>query len=385
MGKRGHNEGSIYKRDDGRWVASLTLGYDGGTRKRKSFYGDTRKEVQEQLTKALRDQQQGLPMTNDRKTVEQFLLQWLAEAAPRKLRVSTLASYTDLIKRHIIPELGRIVLSRLGPQDVQQFVNKKLATGLSPRTVQYLHAILRRALGQALKWGLVARNVATLADAPHVEHVEVEPLTPQEARAFLDAVHGDRLEALYTVGFALGLRRGEALALRWDDIDFDAGTLRVRRALQRIEGKLQFFEPKTKQSRRTITLPQVALAALHAHRVQQLEERLLLGNEWQEHGLVFTTSRGTPIEPRNALRSFHAALKKAGIRHQRFHDTRHACASLLLAQGVQARVVMEILGHTRIGTTMDIYSHVMPSLRNEAASQMDAALGSSSSQKQQQG
>jgi integrase len=212
-------------------------------------------------------------------------------------------------------------------------------------------------------------------DPPRVRRPEIHPLTPEQARTFLDAARGDRLEALYSVALAIGLRQGEALGLRWEHIDLDGGELRVRVALQRIAGKLQLVEPKTRQSRRTIPLPQVAVNALRAHRVSQLEERLLAGDRWVDTGLVFCTPKGTPLDARNVTRRFQKLLKQTDLPHQRFHDLRHTCATLLLVQGVPPRVVMEILGHSQISLTMDTYTHVVPALKREAANRMDALLG----------
>jgi integrase len=208
-----------------------------------------------------------------------------------------------------------------------------------------------------------------------VRRPEVKPFTPDEARLFLEVIRGDRLEALYSVALAVGLRQGEALGLRWGDIDLNSGTLRVRSALQWLYGKPHFVEPKTERSRRSIALPRVAIDALRPHRTRQFEERLIAGSSWQEHGLVFATTVGSPIHPRNLVRHFHRTLEKAGLPKKRFHDLRHTCASLLLAQGVQPRVVMEILGHSQISLTMDTYSHVIPALTREAANHMDAILG----------
>lgn len=371
MGQRGHNEGSIYRRDDGRWVASVTLGYEGGKRKRKSFYGETRREVQEQLTKALRDLQQGLPIANERQTVAEFLERWLAESVKGKREPKTYASYAQLIRLHLSPELGRIVLAKLSPQDVQDFINRKQAAGLSPRTVQYLHAVLRAALNRALKWGLVPRNVATLVDVPTVRRKPMRFLPPAQARCLLDAIQGDRLEALYTVALAIGLREGEALGIRWQDVNLETGILTIQVGLQRIDGKLQLKNLKTEHSRRSIALPKFALAALRAHRARQLEERLQAGELWEEHDLIFATALGKPLDSRNVVRRFKRALRQAGLPDQRFYDLRHTCASPLLVQGVHPRVVMEILGHSQISLTMNTYSHVAPQLQEEAAQRMD--------------
>ena len=220
----------------------------------------------------------------------------------------------------------------------------------------------------------MAQNVATLVEAPKVASREVEPFNPEQARTLLAAVRGDRLEALYSVAVAVGLRKGEALGLRWDDLNLDTGTLRVKASLQRVGGKLQLLEPKTVRSRRTIALPESATVALRTHRAGQLRERLVAGSRWQETGLVFTTTIGTPMDPRNVTRHFKRVLVRAGLPQKRFHDLRHTCASLLLVQGAHPRVVMEILGHSQISMTMDTYAQVMPELQRDAANRIDAIL-----------
>jgi integrase len=332
--------------------------------------------VREKLIAARHAQQQGLPIANERVTTGQFLTRWLEESAKLTIRPRTYASYAQLIRLHLVPELGRIPLGKLGPQHVQEFLNRKLASGLSPRTVQYLHAVLRRALNQATKWGLVGRNVALLVDAPRVRRTEVSPLSPEHARIFLEAVRGDRLEALYTVALAIGLRQGEALGPQWDDVDLEKGTISVRNELQRADGRLQLVELKAARSRRTLALPQVAVAALRVHQARLLEDRLLAGDRWEEHGIVFTTRLGRPLTARNVFRAYQRALIRAGLDHQRFHDLRHTCASLLLAQNVHPRVVMEILGHSQFSLTMNTYSHVIPALQQDAAGRMDGLLAS---------
>jgi integrase len=372
MPKRGQGEGSIYQRSDGRWTAVISL--DNG--KRKSFYSKTRKEVQDKLVIALRDQQQGLPMAPEKQTLSQFLGVWLTDSVKPTVRPRTIESYSQLVRVHIVPDaIGRRVLARLSPQDLQAFLNGMLAKGLSPRTVQYLHAIIRSALNQALRWGFVARNVATLVDSPRVRRPEIKPLTPEQARCFLEVAKDDRLAALYAVAIALGLRQGEALGLRWQDVDLDGAMLRVSLALQRVNGKLQLVEPKTDRSRRSVPLPPVAVVALRQHRVHQLEERLLAGERWQNNGLVFTTTIGTPLDGHNVTRQFKMLMDKAGLPPIRFHDLRHTCASLLLAQGLSPRLIMETLGHSQISLTMNTYSHVMPALQREAADKMQELLG----------
>jgi integrase len=372
--KRGQNEGSIYRRADGRWAGAVSLGYKGGKRYRKAIYGKTRAEVRRKVAAAQRAAEQGLPLGSERQTLSQFLRDWLEHSVKPSTRPRTHASYAQLVRLHIEPELGRVPLAKLSPQQVQQLMNRKLASGLSPRTVRYIRAVLRRALNQALKWGLVPRNVATLVEAPKSEACEIRPLDPHQARRLLEALRGDRAEALYSVALAVGLRLGEALGLRWDAVDLDAGVLVVRSQLQRLEGKLRLTERKTSRARRTIHLPVAVVEALRRHRIRQFEERLLAGERWTETGLVFTSTIGTPCDARNVTRHLALVLDRAGLPHVRFHDLRHTCASLLLAQNVHPRVVMEILGHSQIALTMNTYSHVMPTMQEEAASRMDAVL-----------
>ena len=376
MTRRGPNEGNIYQRADGRWEARLNLGYEGGRRRRKSFYGHTRREVQEQLTRAMRDVQQGLPVaTDERQTVEQYLRRWLVDAVRPSLRPKTYTTYEGYVRLHLIPELGRIPLAKLGPHDVQGMFNRKSAAGMSPRSVHHMRAILRSALAQAVQWGELPRNVAALVKPPHVPRREMQALTLDEARTFLGVVHEDRLGALYTLAIATGLRQGEALGLRWEDVDLDAARLAVRHALQRVNGKLQLVEPKTALSHRTIILPELVVAALRQHRSQQLRDKLWAGSRWQEFGFVFTTTIGTPLDGSNVTHRLQKILAAASLPRLRFHDLRHTAASILMAADIHPRQVMDLLGHSQISLTLDTYSHVAPALRQEVADRMEALLG----------
>lgn len=372
--KRGQGEGTIYKRKDGRWTAAVTVGYQEGKMKRKAIYGKTRKEVSDKLTATLRNLQQGIPPISERQTVGRFLDQWLNECAKQSTRPRTYEDYSTVVRKHIKPSLGSMQLAKLTPQQVQRLLNELLASGLSGRTVQRIRAVLRIALNQAIKWGLIVRNAASLAEPPHVEKYEIQPITQPEARRFLSAIAGDRLEALFTVALALGLRRGEALGLRWQDIDFEQRILRVNNSLQRFGGKLHLTELKTNNSRRALHMPDVLLHKLQGHRKRQLQDKLKAGTRWQESDLVFTTSMGTPMEPRNVNRHFYEVIKTAGISHFRLHDLRHYCASLLLAQGVQLKIVSEILGHAQLSTTADIYTHILPEVKKDALNLMDRIL-----------
>lgn len=379
MTRRGNGEGTIHRRADGRWCAAIDVGWAGGKRVRKYIYAKTRRECAAKLAEVQQALTASKPLTPARLTLQQYLDIWLERTVPGAVRPSTEASYRDIVQRHIVPVIGGIRLDKLTPDDVRRFLREKAAEqsargrSLSTRTVQYIHAVLRRALEQARRDEVIHRNVAALVSPPRPRQKEIEPLTPDEARQLLDAVKDDRLYALYAVAVALGLRRGEALALRWEDIDLDKATLRVSGTLQRISGELRISEPKTPRSRRVVPLPAVCHEALTSHRARQARERLAAPS-WPHPELVFTTSLGTPIEPRNLNRHFEALCKRAGLRRLRFHDLRHTCASLLLAQGVEPRVIMDTLGHTVIGTTLNLYTHVLPTTRRDAANVMDEVL-----------
>jgi integrase len=399
--RRGHGEGSIYQLPDGRWRAAVSLGWretKGGQLiwRRKIVIGKTRYEVQEELKKLLRDQQRGINIDPEKQTVQEFLEHWLEQVAKPRVRAATYASYDWIVKKHLVPGLGRIRLAKLSPQAVQTFLNELLESGrlprpwekkesegqqdkpqpepgLTPRTVQHIHATLRTALDQAVKWDLTPRNVAMLVDAPRVRRSEVKPFTPEQARKFLEAARQDRLEGLYAVAM-LGLRQGEILGLRWTDIDFATATLAVQQSLQRVGGKLSVVDTKTDRSRRSVRLPQVTLAALVRHQGRQEQERQLAGTRWKESSFVFTTTVGTPMDGPTVTHRFQSLLKKVALPRMRFHDLRHTCATLLLAQGVHPRIVMEILGHSQISITMNLYSHVIPAMQQEVAARLDAIL-----------
>jgi integrase len=365
----------VFQRADGRWAGVIDFGHRGGRRRRKTVYGRTRREAAEKLNGAVRAHDDGvLPADADRRTVGQYLEWWVTTVVPPSVRPTTARSYATNVRRHLIPEIGEIQLAKLGPADVQAMINAKLASGLRPRTVQYIHAVLRRALGHAERWGLVGRNVAKLVDGPRVVRPEVVPFTPDEARLFLKAARESRLYALYAVAITVGLRQGEALGLHWQDVDLDAGTLRVRTTVQRIGREVLFLPPKSARSKRVVGLPPVCVEALRAHRRQQLEQHMAAGPEWQDLGLVFTSRVGTPVDARRQARDFETVCTRAGLGHRRMHDLRHTCASLLLAQNVHPRIVMEVLGHSQISLTMNTYSHVLPSLLRDAANLMETML-----------
>ncbi len=374
--KRGQNEGSIHKRHDGRWVAVVSLGYRNGNRERKYLYGKTRREVQEKLTKTLRDQQQGLPVVPDRQTVGEFIEQWLENVSRHRVRTTTHETYASIIRNHIVPGIGGVRLSRLTPQHISSLYEELLKKGLAPRSVMYVHAVLRSALKQAVRWNLLVRNPVEAVDPPRPERFRARALSPEQVSQFLDAAREDDLYALYVLALTTGMRQGELLGLMWCDVELDAAQIRVQRQLTRTAGGLAFAEPKTAKGRRTVALPHIAVEALRQHRARQAEARLLAGPEWTDIDLVFANQHGRPMERQNVVkRSFQPLLTAAELPRVRFHDLRHSAATLLLSQNVHPKVVQERLGHSTISVTMDTYSHVMPSMQREAADKLDAMLG----------
>ena len=342
-----------------------------------SFLARTRSAMRGRLRGAIGPEAAGMPALGTKLTVGAFLETWLTEVARVTVRPRTYTSYRYVVGVHLSPGLGDLALASLSPADVQAFLNAKSASGLSPRTVGYLRGVLRGALAHAERTDLVTRNVARLARPPRVPHRRVSPLSVEQVRTFVAAIAGDRLEALYLVALGVGLRQGEILGLRWFDVDLGGGTLTVRHALARIDGRLELVEPKSVTSRRVVPLPAFVRDALLAHRVRQAGESLPLRPAPPDPfaDLVFVTTHGTPLDGITITRRFQRILADAGLPRQRFHDLRHACASLLLAQGVPARVVMETLGHSEISLTLNTYSHVMPSVGREAAERMDQLLG----------
>ncbi|HEY3228826.1 MAG TPA: site-specific integrase, partial [Roseiflexaceae bacterium] len=306
--RRGSGEGSIHLRPDGRWCATVDLGYVNGRRKRKYLYGETRKEVSEKLKAVQAAQLAGVHLDIERQTVAQFLERWLSEVVSRRNKIRTVDGYTQIVRQHLIPHLGRRQLTKLTPEHVQAMLNTLASEGRAYNTVRNVRAVLRRVLNQAMRWQYVQRNVATLVDVPRAALASksdtapsdahaftIQPLDERQARALLDAVAEHRLEPLYRVALSLGLRRGEVLGLRWEDIDLQRATLRVTGSLQRLRGKLERTTTKTAASMRAIDLPPVLLASLQRHRVAQEQERQAANGRWRESGLVFTTTRGTPI------------------------------------------------------------------------------------------
>jgi len=321
MNRRGRNEGSIYQRDDGRWVGSVSLGVVAGRRRRRVVYGATKREVQSRLHALQATVATGLQVPTDRLTVARFLADWL-ETVRSKLRPRTVESYASHVRIHIAPAIGAVPLAKFGPADVQRLLDGLTRARLTAQTVAHVRATLRRALDQAERWGYVSRNVARLVDAPRIVRSQVDPLTAGEVRRLLEATRNGRRYPLLVTVTATGLRSGELRGLRWSDVDLDAGVLQVRVQVASIRRRLRACRAKTARSRRTVPLPSIGVDALREHRRRQLQERLLAGSAWRgdRWGLVFPTLAGTPYNDHTLVRRLQVDLAAAGIRRQRLHD-----------------------------------------------------------------
>ena len=370
--KRGNGEGSRpRKRPDGRWEARYTIHTSEGP-KRKTLYGKTRQEVANKLARALSNRTQGLTFEGSSLKLGEYLDRWLPDIRDT-IRQRTWERYEQIVRVHLKPALGRLKLKDLTATHARGLYREKLEGGSSPRTVQYIHTTLRKALQDAVSDGLIPRNVADGIRAPRPKKKEINPLSPEQTRAFLEAVRGDRLEALYVLAIHRGLRQGELLGLRWEDVDLEAGKLQVRRTLS-LTSDGHVFEPPKNGKGRSIELTQDASVALKRHLTCQLEEIEALGDDYQDQGLIFPGEKGQPMRPWTLTRKLERILERAGLPHIRFHDLRHTCATLLLSKGVHPKFVQELLGHATISITLDRYSHVIPAMGDQTKKAMEDVL-----------
>ena len=326
--KRGNGEGSITRRKNGLWAAQYVV-YTANGRQRRTLYGKTRVEVAAKLAKALSDREGGLLFDAGHLTLGEYLVRWLSDSVRSTVRASTYERHEQLVRCHIRPALGEIKLKALTPAHVRRLISDKLGGALAAGTVRKMHSTLHKALSQAVSDGLIPRNAAAV-QAPSPAPEEMRPLSETEARAFLNAAgeSGDRFEPLYVLAITTGLRRGELLGLRWDDADLERGTLRVGRALVREGGRHTLGETKTRRGRRLVNLTPRTVAVLKGHRKRQLEQRVELAGLYEDHGLIFASEIGTPLNPENLVkRSFKPLLKRSGLPEIRFHDLRHTCAT----------------------------------------------------------
>jgi integrase len=367
MRRRSHGDGGITVRKDGRAQASFT-GSDG---KRHYLYAKTRKAVADRLRKAIEAKESGLYVTGSSQTVEHFLTRWLERAD--HLRPITRKRYEALIRLHALPHLGRLDIRKVRPDHVAELY-QSLKGERKPATIGQLHAVLHSAFAEALRWNLIARNPVAAVRAPKVERVEMRILSNPEIYRFLAAVQGDPLEALYVLAVTMGPRQGELLALRWQDVDLEAGTISINATLTRINGVWHRSPPKTSASVRVVTVPPDALPRLKAHRVRMAEELLPMRGRTEGEQLVFL-HRGRAVNGFHLTeRQFKPLLRRSELPDIRFHDLRHTAVSWMLSHGIPVHVVAKIVGHSNPAITMSRYAHVIPSDIEVATAVMNQML-----------
>ncbi|WP_329562230.1 tyrosine-type recombinase/integrase [Kitasatospora sp. NBC_01266] len=398
---RANGDGTVYQRKDGRWEAAGYVLAVGDTRKRVRVYGSTRKDALTKLTEKIATSNRGVPAPSAQGSVAAFLTYWLETVAVHRLRENTHTRYTACTRLYLIPGLGRKKLAKLTAKDVRTWLDQLrvtcqccargldaareqpqcCATGtccrrwLSPLTLAYVHSVLKSALEHAVREEEIPRNVARNVRMGTPRPRRFEPLTTEEARALLTATDGHRLSALFELALRTGLRKGELLGLRWEDLDLTGGTASIRRTLQRTNSAgLTALPTKTHSSERRIALPTECLHSLEQHRERQAHERGAAGAAWKASGYVFTRPDGSPIEGATLTRHFNALLRRATLRRIRFHDLRHSAATLLLEQGVELVVIKELLGHAHIGVTATVYAHVRLRLQRDAIDLLSNAL-----------
>jgi integrase len=386
--RRSHNEGSVYfEASRNRWVASITTSLG----KRKKYYFKTERDAIKKKNEMLRELEQGNLATAPRRKLGEYLEDWIENVHRDKVRLSTYIKYKKSIK-YITEELGNVWLPTLKPEQVRRFYTKlgkrkeDGGKGLSSKTIHEVHGVLKLALKNAVRWSYVSINVCDLVDPPRIVSREPTPLTLEQARSFLESVRENRLEVLLTLAVITGMRRGELLALRWSNIDFNRKVLLILHTVDYIPkyGYVE-TEPKTNAGKRLVKLPDFLVEMLKQHRTSLLEKQLKLGQAWENRDLVFPDLHGGYFNPGYLDKVFARLLQDAGVPHMHFHDLRHSAATILLGMGVNIKVIQELLGHSDIAITLRVYSHLLPSMQGEAVDKWEDAFKQSDDETGRQG
>ena len=375
--RRTNGDGSVYKRQDGYWVGAFYARTVSGARKRVVVYGKSLDEVRDKLGKAQQQARSGIPLADESWRLGPYLEHWLENFVKRNRRPATYNLYEMMVRIYLTPGLGGRALTDLSVVNVQRFFDSRIEAGDSVRKVQVMRTVLSSALTRAVREELIVRNVARLVELPHSQRATIRPWSGDEAKAFLAAAKADPLYAAFVLLIFYGLRRGEALGLRWEDIDFDAGMIKIRQQLQRVRRELFVAPVKTTAGKRDLPLLDVVRDALKLQEAQQAADKLAMGSAWADTGLVFTTRTGRPVEPRNLVRSFRRICDSSDIRVIKVHHLRHTVGSLLKDLKVPARDAQTILGHTRISTTLEIYTDTDEAARRDALTRLHDLLDDS--------
>lgn len=374
-------KGHIRQRGKDTWAIVIYLGTEQG-KKRQKWYTvhGSKRDAERELRRLLHEMDTGAYAEPSKLTVGEYLERWLNEYAAVRVAPLTLRRYQTVVRDHLIPLLGAIPLAKLTPMQIQRAYRETLESGnkripgpMAPQSVATHHRVFRKALAQAVKWQLLSRNPSDGVEPPRFERREMMALDEAGVLRLLERVRESKYFLPILLAVNTGMRRGEILALRWQDVDLDAGNVMVRRTAQQLKGRVEFKEPKTAKSRRLVRLPADVVAALRKHKVKQAEDRLFLGAQYHDNGLVFTQMDGKPVWPSHVSDAFRYLAHSMGLR-MRFHDLRHTHATLLLKAGVNPKVVSERLGHSTVGITLDVYSHVLPDMQDEAVRRFEVNM-----------
>lgn len=376
--RRSNGEGSKpLERKDGRWQINLRYRDVDGRPCRTTVTRATRAEVVQAAKEMRMRLDHGQPARDTKITLGGFAAEWIDTtlAASEDRKATTKVLYAGLARTHIVnAKVGEVALDKLRPRHVEGWVADLRSKGLSTSTIRSTYTVLRAVLDTAVRDRALAENPAAAVRRPKVVTAEAAHLTPEQVGSLLDAASSTRYGSLFNLLVNTGLRRGEALALSWSDVDLTSGLLRVRGTLARVDGALVITEPKTSKSKRTVPLSDIAADQLRAIRAAQAAERLRAGSMWHASNQVFTTETGEPCDPRNALRALKVAAQRAGLPPVGLHTLRHSAASVMLTNGIPLKVVSEMLGHSSIAITGDIYGHVSPDVSREAVRKLSAVL-----------
>lgn len=373
MAKRANGEGTVRQRSNGTWEARLTyIDPQTGRQERRSFYGKTAREVRSKMKAARERIEAGAPVVDDKQTIAMWMKHWRETTlAASSLAESTKTQYGHLSRSYLETEpFGSITLDRLKPSDVDALILAMRGKKLADSTIRSTFTVLRKAVADAVRDGLLARNPVALVKRPKVERTVQRHLSRAEVTDVLRCAEGMRYHLALMLIAVTGLRRGEALGLTWESVDLERGELRVASTLSRINGELAVSTPKTAQSRRTVPLSEAVVTMLRRHKAAQAAERLRAANVWKDHGLVFCTVTGTPVDPRNLLREVQTAASRAGIDDVGVHSLRHAAATAWVESGTHLRAVADLLGHSSTAFTADTYIATAESVARSAVDRL---------------
>lgn len=381
--KRGQNEGSIRKRKDGTWEARVTVGIlANGKQQRKSLYGKTRQEVSAKMTDLLNNLQKGLITNPTEMTLDEWMDYYMLEYKKRYVKPTTYINYSVKVNNHIKPAIGHYKLKALRQDIIQKFVNSLSDKGLSPSTVEDIYKLLHNAIETAVDDGLIVRNITNKVKLPKKSKPEIKVLTQEQQDAFVEQTKNTYMGCIYIFDLCTGMRLGELLGLKWEDIDFKENQLHIVRTLRKVKDpdnaeeswRLEFGTLKTEASRRTIPLNHTAIKLLHDVRKDQLRNKLKAGSAYEDNGLVFATQLGRPLDPTNMRRTFYNICEKIGLSGLHPHCLRHTFATRGAENDIDVRVMQRFLGHATIQETADTYTHVLTDLKRNEILKLDKAV-----------